>query len=77
MDVVVSESSSIFKLLTGEDKSLLIRWDAFFVLDLGLDIFNGVGWFDIKSDSLTSESFNEDLHVLQMLLFVVFLNLIE
>ena len=35
LDVVIRESSSIFELLSGEDQSLLIGWDAFLVLDLG------------------------------------------
>ena len=35
LDVVIRESSSIFELLTGEDESLLIGRNTFFVLDLG------------------------------------------
>jgi len=42
LDVVVGEGSSILELLTGEDKSLLIGWDTFLVLDLSLDVLNGV-----------------------------------
>jgi len=62
LDVVVSESSSIFKLLTGEDKSLLVRWDSFLVLDLGFDVFDGVRLFNFKSDGFTSQGLDEDLH---------------
>merc|ERR1719188_111189 len=62
LDVVIGEGSSILELLTGEDKSLLIGWDTFLVLDLGLDVLNGVGWLDFKSDGLTSEGLDEDLH---------------
>ena len=62
LDVVVGESSSILKLLSGEDKSLLVWWNTFLVLDLGLDVFDGVSWLDIKGDGLTSEGFDEDLH---------------
>merc|ERR1712232_1476755 len=62
LDVVVGKSSTIFKLLTGEDKSLLVRWDTLLVLDLGLDVLNGVRWLDIKSDGLTSQGLDEDLH---------------
>jgi len=64
LDVVVRESSSIFKLLSCEDESLLIWRDTFFVLDLGLDVFDGICWLNIKSDGLTGEGFDEDLHVL-------------
>jgi len=62
LDVVIWKSSSVLKLLSSEDKSLLIWWDTFFILDFGLDIFNGVSWFNIKGDGLTSESLYEDLH---------------
>merc|ERR1719351_721341 len=61
LDVVIGEGSAILKLLTGEDKSLLIGWDTFLVLDLGLHIFNSVCWLDIKGDGLTGESLDEDL----------------
>jgi len=49
-------------LLACEDESLLIWRDSFFVLDLGLDVFNGVCWLDIKGDGLSGECFDEDLH---------------
>jgi len=62
LDVVVGESSSILKLLSGEDKSLLIWGNTFLVLDLGFNILDGVCWFNIKGDGLTSQSLNENLH---------------
>jgi hypothetical protein len=62
LDVVVRKSSAIFQLLTGEDESLLIWGDTFFVLDLSLDIFDGVCWLDIEGDGLACEGFDEDLH---------------
>jgi len=62
LDVVIRESSTVFKLLSGEDESLLIWWDSFLILDFGLHIFNGVSWFDIQCDCFTSQSFDEDLH---------------
>ena len=62
LDVVVRKSSAIFQLLTGEDESLLLWGDTFFVLDLSLDIFNGVCWLDIEGDGLACEGFDEDLH---------------
>ena len=43
LDVVVGEGSAVFELLSGENKSLLIGWDSLFILDLGLDVLNGVG----------------------------------
>merc|ERR1712048_871387 len=42
LDVVVRKSSAVLELLSSEDESLLIWWNTFLVLDLSLDIFNGV-----------------------------------
>ena len=52
LDVVVRESTSILELLSGEDQTLLIRGDSLLVLDLGLDIVNGVRGLNIKGDGL-------------------------
>ena len=68
LDVVVGEGSTVFELLTSEDKSLLVWWNTFLVLDLSLDVFNGVSWLDIKSDGLAGESLNKDLHLLESFL---------
>ena len=62
LDVVVWESSALFELLSSEDESLLIWWDTFFVLDLGLDVFDGISWLDIEGDGLSSKGLDEDLH---------------
>jgi len=62
LDVVVRESSAILKLLSSEDESLLIRGDTFLILDLGLDVLNGVRWLNIEGDGLTGEGLDEDLH---------------
>jgi len=62
LNIVVRKGSSILKLLSSEDESLLIWWNTFLVLDLSLDVLNSVGWLDIKGDGLTSESLDEDLH---------------
>jgi len=74
LDVVIGESSTVFELFTSEDKSLLIWWDTFFILDLSFDVFNGVSWFNIKSDGLSCEGFDENLHL--CFLFALFLKLI-
>ena len=62
LDVVVTEGSAVFELLSGEDESLLIGWDAFLVLDLGLDVLDGVRWLNVEGDGLTGEGLDEDLH---------------
>lgn len=46
MDVVVVQSTTIFKLLAGKDQMLLVWWDSLFILDLGFDVFDGVEWLD-------------------------------
>ena len=62
LDVVVAQGAAILKLLAGEDKTLLVRGDALLVLDLGLDVVDGVGRLHLKGDSLTREGLDEDLH---------------
>merc|ERR1712212_1461393 len=62
LDVVVGESSSVLQLLSSKDQSLLIGWNAFLVLNLGLHVLNGVRWLDLKSDSFPSKGLDEDLH---------------
>ena len=47
LDVVILKGSTILKLLSCEDESLLIGRDALLVLDLSLDIFYGVRGLDI------------------------------
>jgi len=62
LDVVVTQGSSILQLLTSEDKSLLVWWDTLLVLDLRLDIVDGVARLDLEGDGLTSKSLDKDLH---------------
>lgn len=55
LDIVVGKGAAIFKLLTSEDETLLVGRNAFLVLDLALDIVDGVRGFDLKRDSLAGE----------------------
>ena len=70
LDVVVLEGTSVFELLTGEDKSLLIWRDTFFILNLSLDIFNGVSRLDVKSDCLSCKGLDKDLHTMNEIIFI-------
>jgi hypothetical protein len=54
LNIVVWKSSSILKLLSSKDKSLLIWWDSFFILDFSFYILNSIGWLDIKGDCFSS-----------------------
>merc|ERR1712188_330931 len=62
LDVVVTQSTSIFQLFTCKNQSLLIWWDSFLVLNLGLDILNGITGFNFQSDGFPCQSFDKDLH---------------
>ena len=56
LDVVVGESTAILKLLSSEDETLLVWRNTFLILDLGLDVVNGVLGLDLESDGLAGES---------------------
>merc|ERR1711899_727088 len=62
LDVVVRKSSSILQLLSSKDQPLLVWGDSLLVLDLGLDILNGVRRLHLQSDGLASQSLHKDLH---------------
>ena len=53
---------SILQLLAGKDQPLLIGRDPFLVLDLGLDILDGVRGLHLEGDGLAREGLDEDLH---------------
>jgi hypothetical protein len=59
LDIVVAESAAILELLAGEDQSLLVRRNAFLVLDLGLDIVDGIRRLHLEGDSLAREGLYE------------------
>merc|ERR1719229_640878 len=62
LDVVVRKGAAILELLAGEDESLLIRGDSLLVLDLGLDVRDGVRGLNVEGDRLAGERLHEDLH---------------
>ena len=64
LDVVVREGAAILQLLAGENEPLLVWGDAFLVLDLALDCFNGVRGLDIEGDGLAGQGLDEDLHAI-------------
>jgi hypothetical protein len=63
LDVVVRQGAAVLQLLAGEDEALLVRRDALLVLDLGLDVVDGVRALHLQSDGLAGQSLNEDLHL--------------
>jgi hypothetical protein len=54
LNVVISKGAAILKLLASKDEPLLVWRDALLVLDLGLDIVNGVRRLNLNGDSLAS-----------------------
>ena len=48
LDVVVGECMVVLELFFGKDEALLVQGDAFLVLDLGLDVVNGVGRLNLE-----------------------------
>jgi len=62
LNVVVRKSAAVLELLAGEDETLLVGGNALLVLDLGLDIVDGVGRLDLKGNGLAGEGLDENLH---------------
>lgn len=56
LDVVVRKGAAVLELLASEDETLLVRGDTLLVLDLGLDVVDGVGGLDLKSDGLARQA---------------------
>lgn len=58
LDVVVRKGPAVLELLSGEDQSLLVRGNTLLVLDLGLDIVDGVGGLNLEGDGLSGKTAN-------------------
>ena len=63
LNVVVGQGAAIFQLLASKDQTLLVWGDAFLVLDLGLDILNGVRRLHLQGDSPAIGDLQEDLYL--------------
>jgi len=62
LNVVICQRPAILKLLSSKDKALLIRRNSFLILDLALDILNGVRALDFKGDSFPRQGLHKNLH---------------
>ena len=62
LDVVIRKSATVLKLFAGKNETLLVRRDPLFVLDLRLDVVDGVRRLNLKGDRLTREGLHKDLH---------------
>merc|ERR1719330_478368 len=62
LDIVIREGSSVFELLTGENQTLLLRWNSFLVLDLRFHIGDSIIWLNVQGDRFSREGFHKYLH---------------
>lgn len=56
LNVIVRERPSVLKLLASENETLLVRRDAFLVLNLRLYIVDSVGRFHLEGNGLTRQA---------------------
>ena len=59
LDVVVGKSTAVLKLLASKDQTLLVGRNAFLVLDLRLNIVDGVGGLNLEGNGLASEGLDD------------------
>ena len=62
LNVIIRKSATVLELLAGKDKTLLVGRNAFFILNLGFHVVNGVGRLNLERDGLPGEGFDEYLH---------------
>merc|ERR1711998_641727 len=62
LDVVIRKGAPVLKLLAREDQALLIRRNAFLVLNLRLHVVDRVRRLDVERDGLASKRLHENLH---------------
>jgi hypothetical protein len=59
LNVVVGKGSAVFELLSSKDQALLVRRNTLLVLNLRLDVVDGIGRLDLKGDGLASEGLDD------------------
>ena|ERR1700722_1236839 len=62
LDIVVRQRAAVLQLLASKDESLLVGWNALLVLNLRLDVINGVRGLHLQGDGLARQCLDEDLH---------------
>ena len=55
LDIVIGKSTAVLKLLACEDQALLVRGNAFLVLDLRLNVVDSIGGLDLEGDGLAGD----------------------
>ena len=70
LNIIVTQGSPILQLFSRENETLLVWGDPLLVLDLRLDVVDGIARLHFECDCFSSECFDEDLHgVLQCIYF--------
>ena len=59
LDVVVGQGAAVLKLLSGENEALLIRGNALLVLDLRLDVVDGIRRLDLEGNGLSRQGLDD------------------
>ena len=52
LDVVIRECTTVLELLACKDQALLVRRNSLLVLNLGLDVVDGIARLHLKGDGL-------------------------
>merc|ERR1719187_1816144 len=53
LNIVIRKCAAIFQLFASKNQPLLIRWNPLLVLDLCLDILDGVRGLDLEGNGFT------------------------
>ena len=59
LDVVNGKRSAIITLLPSKNQALLVRRNTLLVLDLRLDVVDGVGRLDLEGDGLAGKGLDD------------------
>jgi hypothetical protein len=62
LNIIIRKSSPVLELFTSKNEPLLIGRDAFLILDLRLDVIDGVGRLNFQGDGLPCKRLHKDLH---------------
>jgi hypothetical protein len=57
LNIVVGQGTTVLELLASEDEALLVRGNAFLILNLGFNVVDGVGRLDLERDGLAWNRF--------------------
>merc|ERR1712096_488806 len=62
LDVIVGKCVTVFQLFACENQALLVRRDTLLVLNLCLDVVDGVACLNVEGDGFACQGLHKDLH---------------